>query len=142
MVSPKRNEVVKRADEEAPTNKRLPRFKANELVQLLKLTPQQHFTKPLEPYTEALLIKALEQNGVGRPSAYTQTVATIKQRGYVAILNRKLAATALGKEVHQVLSTKLPGLFETTFTAGMEATPTRLLPVRKSGAIICNAEYR
>jgi DNA topoisomerase-1 len=117
-------EVIKRADEEdeeeTPTNKQLPSLKSGEPVQVRKLTPQQHFTKPPAPYTEALLIKALEQNGVGRPSTYAQTVATIKQRGYVAILNRKLAATALGQEVHQVLSTKLPGLFEMTFTAQME----------------------
>ncbi|MBA3872266.1 MAG: topoisomerase DNA-binding C4 zinc finger domain-containing protein [Anaerolineae bacterium] len=119
-------DAVKRADEEdeeePPTNKRLPRLKANEPVQPLKLTPQQHFTKPPAPYTEALLIKALEQNGVGRPSTYAQTVATIKQRGYVDVISRKLVSTALGKEVHLVLSTKLPGLFETSFTAGMETT--------------------
>ncbi len=117
-------ETVKRADEEeddeTPTNKQLPPLKAGESVQALKFTPQQHFTKPPAPYTEALLIKALEQNGVGRPSTYAQTVATIKQRGYVDILQRKLAATALGKEVHQVLSSKLTGLFEVPFTAQME----------------------
>ncbi len=119
-------EIVKRADEEDEdetlTNKQLPRLNAGEPVQARKLIPNQHFTKPPAPYTEALLIRALEQHGVGRPSTYAQTVATIKQRGYVAILNRKLAATALGQEVHQVLSTKLPGLFETTFTAHMETT--------------------
>ena len=130
-------EAVKRADEEdeedTPTNKRLPRLKAREPVQPIKLTPQQHFTKPLAPYTEALLIKALEQHGVGRPSTFAQTVATIKQRGYVAILNRKLAATALGKEVHQVLSTKLPGLFETSFTAGMENTLDEIAAGKQNG---------
>ncbi len=130
-------DVVKRADdedeEETPTNKRLPQLKANEPVQPLKLTPQQHFTKPPAPYTEALLIKALEQNGVGRPSTYAQTVATIKQRGYVDVMSRKLAATPLGKEVHQVLSTKLPGLFETTFTAGMETTLDEIAAGKQNG---------
>ena len=70
-------EVIKRADEEdeeaTPTNKQLPRLKAGERVQPLKMTPQQHFTKPPAPYTEALLIKALEQHGIGRPSTYAQT---------------------------------------------------------------------
>ncbi len=128
-------DVVKRADdeEETATNKRLPRLKANEPVQPLKLTPQQHFTKPPAPYTEALLIKALEQNGVGRPSTYAQTVATIKQRGYVDVMSRKLVATALGKEVHQVLSTKLPGLFETAFTAGMENTLDEIAAGKQNG---------
>jgi DNA topoisomerase I len=130
-------EAVKRADEddedETPTNKLLPQLKAGELVQARKFIPEQHFTKPPAPYTEALLIKALEQHGVGRPSTYAQTVATIKQRGYVAILNRKLAATALGQEVHQVLSTKLPGLFETVFTAQMETALDNIAAGKQNG---------
>jgi DNA topoisomerase I len=130
-------EVVKRADEEdeeeTPTNKQLPRLNAGEPVQPLKITPQQYFTRPPAPYTEALLIKALELHGVGRPSTYAQTVATIKQRGYVNILNRKLATTALGQEVHQVLSTKLPGLFETVFTAQMEATLDEIASGKQNG---------
>jgi len=130
-------ETVKRADEEdedeTPTNKQLPPLTPNEPVKPLKLTPQQHFTKPPASYTEALLIKALEQNGVGRPSTYAQTVATIKQRGYVDILNRKLTATPLGQEVHQVLSTKLPGLFETAFTAQMETKLDEIADGKQNG---------
>ena len=130
-------EEVKRADDEdqedTTTNRRLPRLKASESVSPLKLTPHQHFTKPPASYTEALLIKALEQNGVGRPSTYAQTVATIKQRGYVDVMSRKLVATALGKEVHQVLSTKLSGLFETTFTAGMETTLDEIAAGKQNG---------
>jgi len=91
-----------------------------ERVQALKLTPAQHFTKPPAPYTEALLVKALEQHGVGRPSTYAQTIATVKERGYVDVDKRKLAATVLGKQVHTVLDSKLKGLFETAFTAQME----------------------
>ncbi|MCA0454059.1 MAG: type I DNA topoisomerase [Chloroflexi bacterium] len=120
-------------DEETATNKQLPPLAVNEAVQPIKLTPQQHFTKPPVAYTEALLIKSLEQNGVGRPSTYAQTVATIKQRGYVESLNRKLAATALGKEVHQVLSTKLLGLFETTFTAQMESSLDEIASGKQNG---------
>jgi DNA topoisomerase-1 len=130
-------EVVKRADEEdeeeTPTNKQLPPLKAGEPAQPLKLTPEQHFTKPPAPYTEALLIKALEQHGVGRPSTYAQMVATIKQRGYVTIQSRKLAATPLGQEVHQVLSTKLPGLFEMAFTAQMETSLDEIAAGKQNG---------
>ncbi len=130
-------ESIKRADdddeEETPTNKQLPPLKAGEPAQPLKLTTQQHFTKPPNPYTEALLIKALEQHGVGRPSTYAQTVATIKQRDYVAISNRKLASTALGKEVHQVLSTKLSGLFEVSFTAQMETALDEIAAGKQNG---------
>lgn len=118
-------EQAKRADEaedddEMPVNKQLPPLKAGEPVQALRLTPQQHFTKPPSPYTEALLVKALEQHGVGRPSTYAQTISTIKKRGYVEVNKRQLASTALGKEVHQVLDSKLKGLFEVPFTAQME----------------------
>jgi DNA topoisomerase-1 len=129
-------EQVKREDEDSddePANKQLPPLKAGEAVQALKLTPQQHFTKPPASYTEALLIKALEQNGVGRPSTYAQTVATIKQRGYVGVLNRKLTATALGKEVHQVLDSKLQGLFEVEFTAQMETKLDEIAAGKQNG---------
>lgn len=130
-------ETVKRADEDddeaTPTNKQLPPLKTGEPAQALKLSPQQHFTKPPPSYTEALLIKALEQHGVGRPSTYAQTVATIKRRGYVEIVNRKLAATALGQEVYRVLSTKLSGLFETSFTAQMETTLDEIAAGKQNG---------
>jgi DNA topoisomerase I len=129
-------ETVKRADEEdddTPVNKQLPPLKAGEPVKALKLTPQQHFTKPPAPYTEALLVKALEQHGVGRPSTYAQTVVTIKKRGYVDIQSRKLTATALGKEVHQVLSMKLSGLFEVQFTAQMEMALDEIAAGKQNG---------
>lgn len=118
-------EQAKRADEaeddeDTPVNKQLPPLKPAEPVQALKLTPQQHFTKPPSPYTEALLVKALERDGVGRPSTYAQTIATVKKRGYVEVNKRQLAATTLGKEVHDVLDSKLKGLFEVPFTAQME----------------------
>ena len=108
-------------DDDAPTNKQLPPLKVNEPVKALKITPQQHFTKPPLPYSEALLVKALEQHGVGRPSTYAQTVGTIKKRGYVEVQKRRLFPTELGREVHAVLSSKLPGLFEVPFTAAMES---------------------
>jgi DNA topoisomerase-1 len=66
----------------------------------------------------------------GRPDP---ELSNIKQRGYVAILNRKVAATALGQEVHQVLSTKLPGLFETVFTTHMETTLDEIAAGKQNG---------
>jgi DNA topoisomerase-1 len=108
-------------DDEAATNKQLPPLTVNEAVKAVKITPEQHFTKPPTPYSEALLVKALEQHGVGRPSTYAQTVGTLKKRGYVSVQKRRLIPTELGKEVHQVLANKLPGLFEVPFTAAMES---------------------
>ncbi len=130
-------ETVKRADDESDdettTNKQLPELKAGENVEALKLTPTQHFTKPPSPYTEALLIKALEQNGVGRPSTYAQTVATIKKRNYVEVEKRQLHATNLGKEVHQVLDSKLVGMFEVPFTAQMETALDDIAEGKQNG---------
>jgi DNA topoisomerase-1 len=115
------SENVDEAEDDAPTNKQLPPLKVNQPVKALKITQQQHFTKPPLPYSEALLVKALEQHGIGRPSTYAQTVGTIKKRGYVEVQKRRLFPTELGREVHAVLSSKLPGLFEVPFTAAMES---------------------
>jgi DNA topoisomerase I len=119
-------ETVRREDEDSneddsAANKQLPPLTVGEGVRAKKLNPQQHFTKPPVRYSEALLIKAMEQHGVGRPSTYAQTVATLKKRGYVEVERRKLTATALGRSVHSVLQQKLPGLFEVGFTAQMES---------------------
>ena len=108
-------------DEQGSTNKELPPLRVDEPVTARQITPQQHFTKPPTPYSEALLVKALEKHGVGRPSTYAQTVATLKKRRYVSVHKRRLHPTELGREVHQVLSSKLPGLFDVSFTAEMEA---------------------
>lgn len=130
-------EQVKREDEEGeedePINRQLPKLTQGENVQALKLTPNQHFTKPPAPYTEALLVKALEQAGVGRPSTYAQTIATLKNRGYVAVEKRKLAPTALGKEVTQVLVSKLPTLFDVNFTAEMETALDNIAAGKQNG---------
>lgn len=116
----KRHNETDEDEGEETSNKQLPSLTVGEAVQTIKLTPQQHFTKPPIPYSEALLVKALEQHGVGRPSTYAQTIATLKKRRYVKTQKRRLHPTELGKEVHQVLSSKLSGLFEISFTAQME----------------------
>ncbi len=108
-------------DDETPTNQQLPPLSVKEPVRVVKMTSQQHFTRPPTPYSEALLVKALEQHGVGRPSTYAQTVSILKKRGYVSVEKRKLIPTELGRAVHQVLDSKLPGLFEVPFTAAMES---------------------
>lgn len=99
---------------------KLPGLKENELLRLLELIPKQHFTKPLPRFTEASLIKELEENGIGRPSTYAQIVYTIKQRNYVESENRKLYPTELGKTVNQILVKNFPDIFEVKFTANME----------------------
>jgi DNA topoisomerase-1 len=99
---------------------KLPSLKEKDLLNLLELIPKQHFTKPPPRFTEASLIKELEENGIGRPSTYAQIVSTIKQRKYVEMEKRKLFPTELGKTVNQILVKNFPDIFEVKFTANME----------------------
>jgi len=99
---------------------RLPALKEKDALNLLKLIPKQHFTKPPPRFTEASLIKELEENGVGRPSTYAQIVTTIKQRKYVESEKKKLFPTELGKTVNEILVKNFPKIFEVSFTANME----------------------
>lgn len=99
---------------------KLPSLKEKDILQLLELIPKQHFTKPPPRFTEASLIKELEENGIGRPSTYAQIVSTIKQRKYVELENRKLFPTELGKTVNEILVKNFPNIFEVNFTANME----------------------
>jgi DNA topoisomerase-1 len=99
---------------------KLPALKEKDPLRLLELSPQQHFTKPPPRFSEATLIKELEDNGIGRPSTYAQIVSTIKQRKYVETENRKLVPTELGKTVNRILVENFPNIFEVKFTAGME----------------------
>ncbi|HEX7400550.1 MAG TPA: type I DNA topoisomerase [candidate division Zixibacteria bacterium] len=105
-------------DEEAEF--KLPNLEEKELLRLLELIPKQHFTKPPPRFTEASLIKELEENGIGRPSTYAQILYTIKQRKYVDVENRRLFPTELGKTVNQILVKNFPDIFEVKFTANME----------------------
>lgn len=99
---------------------KLPALKENEILSLLELVPKQHFTKPPPRFTEASLIKELEENGVGRPSTYAQIVTTIKQRKYVELDKKKLFPTELGRTVNEILVKNFPNIFEVNFTANME----------------------
>lgn len=99
---------------------KLPALKEKDVLNLLKLIPKQHFTKPPPRFTEASLIKELEGNGVGRPSTYAQIVSTIKQRKYVEAKKRNLFPTELGKTVNKILVKNFPDIFEVKFTASME----------------------
>ncbi len=106
-------------DEEAPQSP-LPDLKAGESLTLKKLTPGQHFTQPPARYTEATLIRALEEKGIGRPSTYAPTVSTITDREYVVKEGKYLRATPLGEVVTGLMREKFPDIVDTAFTAQME----------------------
>jgi len=106
-------------DDEAPQSP-LPDLKAGEEVKLLSTAPGQHFTQPPTRYTEATLIKALEEKGIGRPSTYAPTISTILDREYVVKEGKYLRTTPLGEVVTGLMKDKFPDIVDTAFTANME----------------------
>ena len=107
-------------DEEAPQSP-LPDLKEGEALKLNGVTPGQHFTQPPARFTEATLIKALEEKGVGRPSTYAPTISTITDRQYVVKEGKYLRPTPLGEVVTGLMKEKFPDIVDTDFTAQMES---------------------
>ncbi len=99
----------------------LPVFKLKEEVELLKLNPAQHFTEPPARYSDASLVKALEEYGIGRPSTYAPTISTIIDRGYVERIEaRRLKPTEIAFTVNDLLVEHFPQIVDYKFTAHME----------------------
>lgn len=100
--------------------KSLPALAANEALDLHELKPEQHFTQPPPRFTEASLIKELEEQGIGRPSTYVPIISTIQDRGYVAQEQRRFVPTWLGVTVNEVMNKHFPDIVDVGFTAEME----------------------
>jgi len=99
----------------------LPPLKINEILEFLKLNPFQHFTQPPARYTEASLIKVLEENGIGRPSTYAPTLSAIQERNYIKKNNQKrFQPTKIGLTVNSTLTAHFPKIVDINFTAKME----------------------
>ncbi len=98
----------------------LPDVAEGEALDLEKLLPEQHFTQPPPRYSEATLVKALEEQGIGRPSTYAPTIGTLRARNYVTVEERKLVPTELGTVVNDLLVEHFPNLFELGFTSRLE----------------------
>ena len=109
-------------DEDAAEEKkaRLPKLEDGEKLDLHKIEPKQHFTEPPPRFTEATLVKALEENGIGRPSTYSTIVETIQARGYVVQQERRFAPTDIGIAVNDLLAEHFPDIVDLRFTAQME----------------------
>ena len=112
-----RDEDVALEDED---RKPLPPLSEGEVLDLLKLAPLQHFTQPPPRYTEASLVKALEDRGIGRPSTYAPILSTIQDRGYVLRADKRLEPTELGSIVNDLLVEHFPDVVNVDFTATME----------------------
>ena len=99
----------------------LPLLKKGEVLSLKELLSLQHFTQPPARYTEASLVKALEENGIGRPSTYAPTISTVQDRGYIVKdEKRRLAPTELGQAVNTIMTEHFPNIVDIKFTATME----------------------
>ena len=107
------------AAEEASVNN-LPELPEGMVAEAGEITPDQHFTQPPPRYTEASLVRTLEEKGIGRPSTYAPTISTIISRGYVARENKRLIPTELGKIVNDMMCKNFPNIVDIAFTAGME----------------------
>ena len=99
----------------------LPPLTEAQALKLLALTPKQHFTEPPPRFTEATLVKALEEKGIGRPSTYAAIIATIQDRQYVELTEKRFRPTELGTTVNDLLVKHFPNILDIAFTAGMEA---------------------
>lgn len=98
----------------------LPAFKEGEVLTLEELKTEQHFTEPPPRYSEATLIKALEENGIGRPSTYAPTIDTLQQRKYVLLEQRRFIPESVGITVTNLLKENFPSIVDLNFTAEME----------------------
>ena len=114
-----KNEDLKTDDDEE--NVRIPAGIAEGQKQdLIRLIPEQHFTQPPPRYSEASLVQALEEDGIGRPSTYAPTISTIQQRGYVVREEKRLLPTDIGVQVNDLMMQYFPDIVDYQFTARME----------------------
>ena len=108
-------------DEDEEEEGKLPKINEGDAIKMKELAGNQHFTQPPARYTEASLIKALEETGVGRPSTYATIISTITQREYVIREQKQLKSTELGEAITSLLKDKFSKIVNVKFTAGMES---------------------
>ena len=111
---------VWKRDDDKDKDMTLPLLVEKEALTCLEISSEQHFTQPPPRYTEATLIKELEERGIGRPSTYAATIEVIQERQYVKQVERRLHPTELGKTVDSVLRQNFPDIVDIAFTADLE----------------------
>ena len=112
---------IEGTDVKEEKDKMLPRLEEKQLVTAKSIEPNQHFTQPPARYSDATLIKELEENGIGRPSTYSPTISTIVSRGYVVRNKKQLIPTELGKVTTDIMKNNFKDIVDVDFTAEMES---------------------
>lgn len=116
---------------ESNEEKILPKYKVGDILISSEVTKEQHFTKPPARYTEAKLIKAMEELGIGRPSTYASTISTLTQRGYATIVDKKLNPTEIGIDTTDKLQQFFSDLINVEYTAKMEENLDKIAEGKK-----------
>ncbi|MEK7580608.1 MAG: type I DNA topoisomerase [Patescibacteria group bacterium] len=119
----------------------LPELENNEILELKEITPFQHFTEPPARYTDATLIKALESNGVGRPSTYTPTLTTIQERGYAEKIEKKYHPTETGYLTNDMLVENFPEIIDINFTSHIEEEFDQIADGKTDWVKVCREFY-
>ncbi|MFT7591642.1 MAG: DNA topoisomerase-1, partial [bacterium] len=107
-------------DKKEKDQKELPPLKKDEIIKLIKIRPEQHFTEPPPRFSEATLVKTLEEYGIGRPSTYASIIYTLNQRGYVEIESKRFIPTDVGRIVKRFLTEHFKDYVDYDFTAKLE----------------------
>lgn len=131
----------KKENVEEDGEKFLPPLSVGESLDCEELKPEQHFTKPPPRYTEASLVKKLEEEGIGRPSTYAPTISTIQQRGYIRKEGRNLLPEDIAFTVTDLLAEHFPDIVDLTFTAGMEQSLDDIAEGQTEGATFLKNFY-
>jgi len=120
----------------------LPELKKGSRLRLLRLEPRQHFTQPPPRFSEASLVKELEENGIGRPSTYAAILSTIRDKGYVELARGYFRPSELGFIVNDLLVMSFPDVFDVEFTARMEENLDRVESEKANSLDILTQFYR
>lgn len=135
------NDLEDDEQESKDGEKLMPKLSAHEEVDLKKLLPDQHFTKPPARYTEASLVKKLESEGIGRPSTYAPTISTIMAREYIEKEGKALKPTDLGILVTDLLVAHFPNVIDYKFTADVEEDLDKIADGEKEWVPVIRAFY-
>ncbi len=133
---------VEGKDTEDEKESKLPALTEGQLLKLKEILPKQHFTQPPPRYTEASIIKAMEEDGIGRPSTYSPTITTITTRGYVARDGKNLIPTELGTIVTSLMEDHFKNIVDIKFTANMEQKLDEIEDGEKDWKLLLNDFYQ